>query len=289
MHPPTLEQLQRWLLAVITHPAGIEAGIETARGEIDVEARDVEQVVARSERQTSIERLAVYGNAYFLRLLECLRELFPCLAETIGSETFDQFAIAYLHRYPPRSYTLGRLADRFVQFLEETRPAEDGDERAGEVEIAWPEFVVDLARLEDAIEQVFDARGPEESPQLSAADLANVDPAAWAAMRLKLATGMQLLAFRFPVSTHFTDWKRAEAPDFLAPAAQYVALFRREYIVRRYELSRPQYELLLALQNGAAVAEAIELAAEHLDDFDQFAADLRRWFEFWSAEQFFMG
>ena len=71
--------------AVITHPLGIAAGIESedAREVIDIESEGVEEVVTRSEARTSIERLEVYGNAYFSRLLECLRDQFPALVQAL--------------------------------------------------------------------------------------------------------------------------------------------------------------------------------------------------------------
>jgi len=36
----------------------------------------VEDVICRSRDLTSIGQLGVYGNAYYARLLECLREFF---------------------------------------------------------------------------------------------------------------------------------------------------------------------------------------------------------------------
>lgn len=119
-----LDVVQRWMQAVITHPLGIASGVESpeARAELDVDTTHLESVIARSKALTSVERLAIYGNAYYARLLECLRDLFPALVDALGEELFDSFAFSYLQQYPSRSYTLEHLADRFVQFLEETRP-----------------------------------------------------------------------------------------------------------------------------------------------------------------------
>ena len=48
--PRELDQIQRWMQAVIMHPDGIADGIAsaTARAEIDVSADDVERVINRS-------------------------------------------------------------------------------------------------------------------------------------------------------------------------------------------------------------------------------------------------
>src|SRR5690348_9320961 len=107
--PQPLGPVPRWMQAVIMHPDGFDAGLasEAARQHLDVAPEDVEKVVTRSISQTSVERLSIYANAYYARLLECLGEEFPVLKQTLGEETFDAFAFDYLQQYPSQSYTLG--------------------------------------------------------------------------------------------------------------------------------------------------------------------------------------
>ena len=288
---PTLAALQRWLQAVITHPAGVQAGIESdaARRQIAVAANGIDSVVLPSSRQSSLERLAVYGNAYFLRLLECLRDLFPCLTDAIGRETFDQFAAAYLAGHPPTSYTLQRLADRFAEFLAETQPSQDAD---------WSGFVVELAQLEGAIEQVFDGPGPESDPWPEEAEreVAGQIPAApWTAellspqTRLVPAPGLTLLSFRWPVSTYYTDWKRGATPSWPSRRPQFVALLRQDYVVRRHELPGAAHELLSRLAQGTSIGDAVDQVASTFAG-DQFGPDhVRRWTIQWVRERFFTG
>jgi hypothetical protein len=243
------------MLAAITHPAGVEAGAGEA----------VEKIILPSRQQSAAERLAVYSSAYFARLLDVLHELFPCLRFAVGNELFDQFAVSYLRAHPPQSYTLHALADRFAEHLESSRPA-------GE---AWSAFVVDLARLEHAIDQVFDGPGPE-----------GLEPGPLLADEngpLRLAPGLRLLALRFPVSTYFTSWKADQRPAWPPPGEQFVALLRRDYVVRRYELSRPQFELLSWLAAGHSLADSLAEVAQQLEP-----ADIQRWFTVWAAEQFFI-
>src|ERR1700730_7495100 len=86
-----LAQIQRWLQAVITHPRAVQAArsASEARAEIEVPPDRIEDVVEPSKRRTSIERLEVYANAYYARLLECLRDEFPALLHAAGEEVFD--------------------------------------------------------------------------------------------------------------------------------------------------------------------------------------------------------
>ena len=106
--PPSLRATQAWMLDAITHPDGVAAGGAP---------RLIDELVLPSQQQSAAERLAVYSTAYFARLLEVLSELFPCLRFAVGDDLFGQFAAGYLQQYPPRSYTLHRLADRFAALL----------------------------------------------------------------------------------------------------------------------------------------------------------------------------
>ena len=221
--------------------------------------------------------MGVYAAAYYLRLVDCLREFFPCLRFAMGEEIFDDFALAYLQKHPSQSYTLHRLADEFADFLSETKPS-DG----------WEEFFVDLARLEHAIEVVFDAEGPEESSSVGQMEIENPTPQSV----LALVPGFQLLAFRYPVSSYYTAWKHGAEPALPDPKAEYLALFRRDYIVRRHELTSLQHSLLSALHSGETLETAISHIAPHAlaagQPADTLAAALREWFEQWTRGAFFL-
>jgi hypothetical protein len=285
-----LDQVQRWLQSVIMHPFGIEAGIESpqARDEIDVGAKDVESVIGRSKKRTSLERLAVYGNAYYARLLECLREVFPVMCKWLGEDLFHQFALGYLQRYPSRTYTLDRLGAEFAQYLEETRPRTPAS-ADGEIDKqAWPELLIDLARLEWTIGEVFDAPGVEGQTLLTAEEIAGIPPERWPTARLKPVGCLRLLKFRYPINDFFSQIRADEEPDLPRPQETYLALTRRDYVVRRYPLSRPQHELLQAIVEGATIEAAIARAAAVTDESDdELAINLREWFALWARAPLF--
>ena len=117
--PHDLPVLQKWFQAVITNATGVTGGVASpeARSWIDISPGELEAVVLPSQKRTSTQRLEVYANAYFARLRECLKAIFPLFAQAVGDELFDQFALGYLQQYPSRSYTLNRLGDRCGDFL----------------------------------------------------------------------------------------------------------------------------------------------------------------------------
>ncbi|MDH3716660.1 MAG: DNA-binding domain-containing protein [Planctomycetota bacterium] len=290
--PPDLPAIQRWIQSVITHPDGVTGGIDSdeARREIDVASQDVEQVVSRSQALTSIERLEIYGNAYFARLLECLRETFPAMVHATGQEVFDQFAFGYLQQYPSTSYTLGHLADNFMTYLSQTRP--DMDQHHQGV-IDWPDFLIELATLEWTIEQVFDGPGVEDQSLLDAETLLAIPAPQWPNAQLVPVVCLQLLKFHYPVNDYFTAVRKAsddekDNAELPAPRPQYVALTRRDYIVHRYELEPTEFELLSRLVAGESVGAAImQVAAESDEEVDALARHLQRWFTAWTSHGFF--
>lgn len=287
--PRTLDELQRWMQAVITHPGGVSAGIESAdaREQIAVAPEQAERVVTRSRALTALERLKIYNHAYYARLVECLQEEFSVLAAALGSEVFDAFAVAYLQAHPSQSYTLGRLGARFPDFLEETRPPV----AAGtEATANWPEFMIDLARLERVVNEVFDGPGAEGEPLLNGDQLQALPAGGWPAARLMCIPCLRLVKLKYPVNNYFTAIRRGGQPPIPEPGVAHVAVTRRDYRVLRYPLEPAQYELLHALIEQNPVGMAIERAAAVSPLADaQLAAELGSWFRFWTAEGFFRG
>lgn len=285
-HERTLAAIQRWMLSVITHPRGVEAGAasDEARSHLPIDPDQLEQLIAPSSKLSSADRLSVYADAYYARLIEVMRVTFSTLRRAIGEEAFDELAFGYLRAHPSRSYSLDPLGDRFAEYLEATRP-DDAD---------WPDFVIDLAKLDWAINQVFDGPGVEDAATLDAEALRSIDPADWAHARLIASPCLRLLRFRYPVNAYFTMLRRTPddqpPPPPPAPGEQFVALSRLNYIVYRYTLSPFEHDLLESLTNGATIGEAIEHAAARCEDIndEQLASMLHTAFATWTKGRFFL-
>ncbi len=286
---PKLSDVQRWMMAVITHPDGVKEGANAQEAQrwIDVGAGNLESVVTRSRQLSASERLAIYGNAYYARLLECLGEVYPVLKRTLGDEVFDGFAFDYLQNHPSRSYTLNHLGGTFPDYLRETRPAsgEEGD-------ADWADFLIDLARLEWTIYDVFDGPGLEDQAEMALPDFQRMDPSAWLELTFQTAPCLRLLRFDYPVNDHYSQVRSSEGEltlDFPERGRHFVAISRRDFIVRRYPLSEAQFVLLHALSEGATLGEALERVLDTAGDEANPALvqDLSGWFRNWSAERCF--
>jgi hypothetical protein len=264
------------------HLGGAREGVASAeaRRVIDLGPADAEQVVMRSQALTGLERLEIYNRAYYARLLECLREEFTVLRHAFGEEAFDEFAVAYLQKYQSRSYTLNQLGANFPRYLAESRPEEDG---AG-----WPQFLIDLAALERTYGEVFDGPGVEGERLVEVSQVLAIQPARWPEARLQPVPCLRLLRLRYPVHRYYTAVRKNQNPPYPRPRTTNLAVTRRDFVVRRYPLSRVQYALLEALAAGQPVGRAVGAAAGAAGpDLDRLAADLHKWFYNWTAEGFF--
>ena len=75
---------------------------EEARSLIDLPDDMVEPVIDRSRRLSAMDRIAIYANAYYTRLLECLADTFPAVRVTVGDDAFGGLAFGYLQAHLAR-------------------------------------------------------------------------------------------------------------------------------------------------------------------------------------------
>lgn len=284
--PTELARIQQWMQSVITHPDGVEAGIESpaTRTLLDIASDQVEDLICRSVAQTSIERLHVYANAYFARLLEVLDSEFPALVHALGTELFQDFAFGYLQQYPSQSYTLGDLSAKFPEYLAHTRPPREPEE----AEPDWADFLVDLATLERTYSEVFDGSGVEGQRLLQADNLREIAPDSWLRVRLVPVPCLKLLTLRFAVHEYATAVRRQENPSLSAPSPTWLVVTRRDYVVRRVAVDETEFAALAVLVGGGTIADSLEAAENRwTGNFDQLASEIQRWFRDWSAAGYF--
>jgi hypothetical protein len=244
-----LATTQRWLQDVITDPDGVEAGVARASGCAAPLAADA--VVHGSENLSATERLALYGRTYRRRLVGCLRDSYPALCHALGGELFEDFALDYLRTKPARSYTLASLGRGWPAHLEATRPDRDGPETERE---SWPDFIVDLARLERTFCEVFDGPGVEGETIATGTDVP-VD-ARWSSATVAPVRCLRLLAVRFAVGDYLVAVRRGEDPPLPAPHPCSLAVSRRDYVVTITTLDATAHALLAALGEGSPLGAA---------------------------------
>lgn len=284
-----LRELQRLALATIRHPLSRTGRTQTRW----TDGRPMREVAAAfikpNGRLTSIERLEIYNNQYWFRLLDCLWDDYPGLRAILGDKRFEKLRIAYLDRCPSRSYTLRNLGSRLEQFIRE-RP-----------ELVAPNgtMCLDMARFEWAQVVAFDS---EAMPPLSVDDLLGRDPAT---LRLGLQPHLTLLAMEYPLDDFVRAVKkkdaamRTEASNAVEPERRasrrprrvrlpkplkvFLAVHRHDNSLYYKRLEPAAYRILAALRDGATLADACDVALEHAEVMgDHLAARIQSWFTTWT-------
>ena len=204
----------------------------------------------------------------------------------LGEEVFAGFALSYLREFPSQSYTLGRLADRFVEFLDRTRK-ERFSTAPTQAKPDWATFLVELARLEHTIDQVFDGPGHEQQPPDLRAALDLLPPQAWSDLRFIPAVCLRLLAFEFPVNDFYSSFRAGHSLSLPPTQRTYLALTRQNYVVRRYPLTLTEFHLLANLVEGQTLQSALSTLHKHLPNHKFTEEQFFTWFSNWTRANFF--
>jgi hypothetical protein len=161
----------------------------------------VQPQVLGSAEVSAGERLAIYANAYRLRLLEALGTDYPGLHALMGDDEFDAMGRAYIAAHPSPYFSLRWFGDRMSDFLRTTEPYSK-----------YPVFA-EMAAFEWAKSDAFDAADSETA---AIEDMAALPPDAWPALTFVPQASLRRLDLRWNVPT---VWKAIDAAQGRASVA----------------------------------------------------------------------
>jgi hypothetical protein len=231
--------------AVIVHPGAVEKAVRARSATRHMRVAEARRAILPSQTMAPLERLAVYQEMYPLRMHDALAADYPGLAAFLGHERFLDFVLAYVAVHPSRRYTFARLGDHVPDFLRRTR------------RFSPAPFLHDLARLERAITEVFEA--DEEGSERPSRPLRHVAED-WESRRITTPPSLRLLAFRHAAGAALDALKAGKRPK-TRTRATWTALHRRRYAVYRLDLTREEFLLLGALAKGQTLGTALRAAA----------------------------
>ncbi len=214
-----LKRIQHWMQALIMDPDGVRCGLRNSGDSRSLPStnENLEELVLPSNQLDSVERLSIYANMYFSRLIEILAEEFPTVQHLFGKELFDEVVKDYVTRHPSTHYSLTRLGSKFPAYL-----ADEADD------IPDREFAADVATVERAMEDVFDARRVEP---IQFEDLTAIPIERWGDVRLQTIPAFRLLELDYPVNTYITAVREDRHMDIPAATPAFVAVYRHNYRV----------------------------------------------------------
>jgi hypothetical protein len=258
-----LKQLESILYRLITAVSGVAEGLAA---ESRMPAGGLDALVRGDDRLSAEDRVDIYANMYFYRLLDVLKEDFPATLKVLGDDNFHNLATGYLLEYPPTEpsvlYCGGHLAD----YLRNHPLTKDAP------------YLADLAALERAVVEVF--HGPDaqalESDQMRA-----IAPEKWPALKLRTHPAVQVLNLEYGVAALLQaveerhEWKPADA------AIVDVIVWRRNSRVFYRELEKTEVRVIAALRNGVTFAKICDQVAADCDTTRDPVEELNRLLARW--------
>jgi hypothetical protein len=189
-----LRELQARFYDLVTAPEGVARTL-AVRGE---SVGTVEELVAGDARLSAVDRLDVYANMYFFRLLDVLRGDYPKVAAAVGDAAFHNLVTDYLAACPPAHPSIAHAGAGLPRFLE-----------SHAVTAARP-WLPALATLERTHTELFD--GPDADPVTL--DELRTSADTLMATALRPVPCARLLSQGFAVSE---SWESPEAPPTESP------------------------------------------------------------------------
>jgi hypothetical protein len=261
---PALAELQRRFFELVTGPQGIADEL-VRRG---IPERELAAIIAGDARASAVERLDVYANMYFFRILEVLRADYSKLAAVVGAETFHDLATDYLQAHPSRHPSLRFAGAALPGFLARhalgaTRP-----------------WLTELAALEWARVDVFDRADAEVLGQAALSALA---PEAFAALALAPVPACALVPAAWTVED---VWRAIEgggepAAPTVAEPEHAILVWRRGVTVHHRTVGARERRALESLLPGTTFGALCTALGDELDSAEaaaRLAADcLGRW------------
>lgn len=262
---PSLPEIQRTVWRLIRAPEGVAPALAAMAAAGEPLAGGLESLVLGDERMSAVERLEVYANMYFFRILDVLKEDYPALLAAVGDAAFHDLVTAYLIEHPSTHPSIRWVGRHLPSFLAR---------RALGRERPW---LADLARLEWAILDAFDS--PDAAP-LGADRLAALCSEEWPGARFRFTPSLAVLECGWPVDRLWDD--AVHGRELQTPPARptSVRVWRQELRVFQRALDAAEAAALRAALRGddfAAVCEALADVAGD-DAPERAAAILARWF-----------
>jgi len=273
---PELRAVQALVSELIRATDGVERTLARTDTPHRCELLDLLAATVTSDaRLGAVKRLEVYANAYFYRILDCLKEDFSVLLANVGDARFHDLVTAYLLVHPSNHFSMRYVGQRMPQFI-----AAHASMAAFRSQFPW---AADLARLEWALLDAFDAA---DVPKATRQDFATVDPEEFAELQFFLDPSVQCLELDSRAVRRQRAHGAVEAEDSALESEgggaprEHVLVWRRDETVRTRPLAPAEARALDCVARGKTFGEiCVEVAG--LVGEEQAASQVAGWLAAW--------
>lgn len=270
--PPNLHQLQRWFGSIITNRIDSANRINPhtpSGGSIYEEAAEY---IAPSHSLKSWQRMEIYNQQYWWRLLRILQETLPLTTRLFGYRDFNQtIAMPYLERYLPDDWSLNTLGERLPEWLSQYYHDEDK-------ELIFNAVAVDLAFNRGFFAHHYSPLKMDEVD----IDFLLEKPLALQPSITLFALPYDLFSFRAEIIEQENGDYYLDHPfPLLERNPSFFAVFRDHFCDMKWDhLDPDEFFILSQFEKGKSLEEACEPLSE-----ETIQNKLTDWFKVWTIDE----
>lgn len=280
--PESLKQIQKKFGKIITTPLIDNHFSQQITFNGKSLAEEASEFIIPSPTLAAHERIQIYNQQYWWRLLKILREHYPFLTRLFGPWDFDQaIGMHYLQSYPPDSWSLYQLGEKLPLWLEKNYSDVDKT------------LVLTAAEIDWGYQKGFTCK---HLPPLSHQNQSPEDAAALASKALKLQPSIQL----FECSGHYFNFRDAfleqEVEYWLTNdfpllskkgVPHYFVIYRnRHFCMDWMQIAPAQYYLLKQIEGTTNLIDACCFLENLGGEIYQDAfSHIQEWFQEWTVNQ----
>ena len=229
----------------------------------------VKNLVKGSTQAPQELRLAVYAEAYRLRLQEALAVDYAGLKNYLGDEHFSELAHAYIKQYPSRHFSLRWFGAQLANFIAATAPYSEHPD------------LVDFANFEWVQCHAFDAAN---ATPIEMAALASLSGERWFELQLQLHPSVQVVTLHSNAPAIWSALSEEIDPPALELFSQpkTCLVWRQDLRILFRELSAPEAYALVQFAANKMFADVCDGLVAYMPETEipGYAAGLlRRWIE----------
>jgi hypothetical protein len=273
--PVNLKETQKWFAGIITRPIDEDSHMNPISPAGIPMVEEAPLYIAPSHTLQPAQRIELYNQQYWWRLLNTLQEVYPLVLRLFGYHDFNQsIGIPYLVKYPPCHWSLVVLGDYLPQWVQEEYRASDR------------QLILDATKIDHAFNACFIAPAFEKIN-----DVGNAE--ALLSQTLYLQPYVQLFSmdyhlFQFRKEFLLQEpeyWIENDFPKLARERTYYFVLYRnRNNDLCWNEISEGEYRLLSQFRQGTSIDNACQwLEWQSGTLYEEAHKHLHLWFQEWTA------
>lgn len=212
----------------------------------------IENYIATTETDFANERLFIYKDAYYIRLIDALEKNYPGVLALLGPCAFDKMASLYINERPSRHFSINEFGKSIPEFLSETEPYKNRGELA------------EMAQFELALDTAIHIL---EAPVLAPESFMQITPESWPQVRIKPHPSAQILYFRWNVPEIWQPaYEKQSLPELKETGPTPWLIWQKNINTFYVMLNAQDVFIMEAMKKNLCVAEICEGLCEWLDE-----------------------